>query len=154
MRRLPLYFLIALMIVTTARSQTAHTAPAAEELTGMLKEFLDGASRNDIAAHERFWADDLIYTRSAGVRLGKAEILADARSGATAPASAPTAYSAEDIRIQQYGDTAVVAFRLVGTMGSGEEAIVTHFLNTGTFVKRGGEWRAVAWQSTRARGSE
>ena len=112
----------------------------------------DGGSRNDIAAHERFWADDLIYTRSAGVRLGKAEILVDARSGPHAPANASTAYSAEDIRIQQYDDTAVVAFRLVATRGNVEKAVVTHFLNTGTFVKRGGEWRAVAWQSTRVPG--
>jgi len=154
MRRLPLYFVFTLMITATAHAQTANTAPAAEELTRMLKEFLDGASRNEIAAHERFWADDLIYTRSAGVRLGNTETLADARSGRNAPAIATTVYSAEDIRIQQYGDTAVVAFRLVGTMGSGEEAIVTHFLNTGTFLQRGGEWRAVAWQSTRVSGSQ
>jgi hypothetical protein len=62
----------------------------------------------------------------------------------------PTAYTAEDIRIQQYGDTAVVAFRLVGKTGGGEAAVVTNYLNTGTFVRRNGEWRAVAWQSTRA----
>jgi hypothetical protein len=58
-------------------------------------------------------------------------------------------YSAEDIRIQQYGDTAVVAFRLVATSGSGAEAMIANFLNTGTFVKRNGEWRAAAWQATR-----
>lgn len=122
----------------------------------MLREFLDGASRNDVAAHERFWADDLIYTRSAGVRMGKAQILENARSGPTAPPAEPTRYSAEDIRIQQYGDTAVVAFRLVGATGSGEKAEILQFLNTGTFVKRGGEWRVVAWQSTRvpAQGQE
>jgi ketosteroid isomerase-like protein len=125
------------------------TAPAAEELTQMLRTFLDGASRNDIAAHARFWADDLIYTRSAGVRMGKAEILANARSSASPSTEPPTQYSAEDIRIQQYGDTAVVAFRLVGKTGTGAQAQVMQFLNTGTFVKRNGEWRVVAWQSTR-----
>jgi uncharacterized protein YciI len=76
--------------------------------------------------------------------VGKADILRDA----TAPKAAePTMqYAAEDMRIQQYGDTAVVAFRLVGTMGT--EAPQS-FLNTGTFVKRGGRWQAVAWQATR-----
>jgi len=29
------------------------------------------------------------------------------------------------------------------------QPVVEHFLNTGTFVKRDGEWRVVAWQSTR-----
>jgi hypothetical protein len=83
--------------------------------------------------------------------MGKAEILENARSGPSATAEGRTTYSAEDIRIQQYGDTAVVAFRLVGTTGSGEKAEVVHYLNTGTLVKRNGEWRAVAWQSTRVR---
>jgi hypothetical protein len=51
------------------------------------------------------------------VRVGKAEILANARTGPSASDSA-TVYSAEDVRVQQYGEAAVVAFRLVGTTGS------------------------------------
>ena len=141
--------ILVLLLALPAHADTAASAPAAEELTKLLKYFLDGASRNDVAVHDRFWADDLIYTRSAGVRMGKAEILANALSGPTATAEEPTAYSAEDIRIQQYGDTAVVAFRLVGVTGSGDKAVTEHYLNTGTFVRRNGEWRAVAWQATR-----
>jgi uncharacterized protein YciI len=126
------------------------TAPAATELSALLKEFLAGASRNDAAVHDRFWADDLIYTRAIGQRLGKAEILRDVLSSAVPkPGEPATAYAAEDIRIQQYGDTAIVAFRLVGTTGSGAAATVATYLNTGTFVKRGGRWQAVAWQATR-----
>lgn len=150
MRRRLMSLIVALMLAPAVHAQDTAPAPAAEELTRLLKEFLGGASRKDVAAHDRFWADDLIYTRSAGVRMGKAEILADARTGPHTTAADSTKYSAEEIRIQQCGETAVVAFHLVGTMGSGEQAVVTHFLNTGTFVKRIGEWRAVAWQSTRA----
>lgn len=139
----------ALLLAPIALAQPAPPAPNAQELTRLLEEFLAGASRNDVAAHERFWADELIYTRSAGMRLGKAEILGDVRAGPHSIDAEPTVYSAEEIRIQQYGDTAVVAFRLVGTTGKGEEAMITQYLNTGTFVKRDGEWRAVAWQSTR-----
>jgi ketosteroid isomerase-like protein len=149
MTRWILCLCLALPLAPAANAQGTGPAPAAEELTLLLKQFLDGASRNDVAAHDRFWAEDLIYTRSAGVRLGKAEILANAVSGPTATAEEQTNYSAEDIRIQQYGDTAVVAFRLVGVTGTGDQATVTQYLNTGTFAKRGGEWRAVAWQSTR-----
>lgn len=138
---------MTLMLVSPALAQDIATAPAAEELTVLLEEFLDGASRNDVATHERFWADDLIYTSSSGQRTDRAEILESLRAGAEADAAEadPAEYSAEDIRIQQYGDTAVVAFRLVGRTGSGVE----YFLNTGTFVKRDGEWRVVAWQATR-----
>ena len=52
-------------------------------------------------------------------------------------------------RIQQYGDTAVVAFRLVATTDSGGTKYVANLLNSGTFVKREGKWQVVNWQSTR-----
>lgn len=123
-------------------------APAAQELTALLRDFLAGASRNDAAAHERFWADELVYTSSAGERTNKAEILAGLQAGPD-PAEEPVVYSAEDIRIRQYGDMAVVAFRLVGTPAGTVKGTPKHYLNTGTFLRRDGEWRAVAWQATR-----
>src|SRR5262245_7257966 len=85
----------------------AQTAPDAAELTKLLNDFLAGASRNDPAVHERFWADDLIYTRSAGRRTNKTEIMQGLRNEpAPKPTDPKTVYTAEDIRIQQYGDTA------------------------------------------------
>ncbi len=135
-------------------AQAAAPAPAARELRELLDAFLEGASRNDVAAHERFWADDLVYTRSAGVRVGKQEVLDAVRADPESPGEPPVAYSAEDVRIQQYGDTAVVAFRLVGRTGSGDSMVTEHYLNTGTFVRRSGEWRAVAWQATRVPDAE
>ena len=129
-----------------ATTVSAQTAPDAAELTKLLNDFLAGASRNDVAVHERFWADDLIYTRSAGRRVNKAEVMHDVRSApAPKPTDPKTVYTAEDIRIQQYGDAAVVAFRLVATT----EKSVANLLNSGTFVKRNGKWQVVNWQSTR-----
>jgi ketosteroid isomerase-like protein len=139
---------LAMALFANFDARAAEPAPAAKELTRLLNDFLAGASRNDVATHERFWADDLIYTRSAGERIGKAEILEGVRSEPAAPGEPAVVYSAEDIRIQQYGDTAVIAFRLVGKSG-GEKPETTHYLNTGTFVRRDGEWRAVAWQATK-----
>jgi uncharacterized protein YciI/ketosteroid isomerase-like protein len=136
-------------MAVSADAAQARTAPssAAAELTALVNDFLAGVSRNDASVHERFWADDLVYTRAAGERIGKAEILRDARSAPSPKAGdAATLYAAEDVRVQQYGDTAVVAFRLVGTTGTNASE---SYLNTGTFVKRGGRWQAVAWQATR-----
>ena len=123
----------------------AETSPDAKVLTELLNEFLAGASRNDTAAHERFWAEQLVYTSSSGTRFGKDDILGGMEDEEPGP---ETDYSAEDIRIQQYGDTAVVAFKLLGQVREGDRELM-QFFNTGTFVKAGGEWRAVAWQATR-----
>lgn len=128
-------------------------SPVSDEaaLKSLLTQFLDGATRNDAAVHDRFWDEDLIYTRSAGVRIDKAELMEGVRSApAPKPEDPQTVFSAEEVQVRTYGDTAVVAFRLVGTTTTSDgKSEVAHFLNTGTFVKREGQWRAVAWQSTR-----
>ncbi|PYQ55088.1 MAG: hypothetical protein DMF78_03355 [Acidobacteria bacterium] len=158
MKRMLSLAIVMLLPGAPARAQTATraaaaTAPEAAELTRLLKEFLAGASRNDAAVHDRFWAEEVVYTGSAGRRVGKPDIMADVRAAAAPKPGAPaTTYTAEDIRIQQYGDTAVIAFRLVGTSGGGSGPHVTSYLNTGTFLKRNGQWRAVAWQATRTPG--
>src|SRR6185369_9805455 len=140
----------AILILLVSCGVFAQTAPDAAELTKLLNEFLAGASRNDVAIHERFWADDLIYTRSAGRRVNKSEVMHDVRSTPPPkPTDPKTVYTAEDIQIQQYGDTAVVAFRLVATTESGGARHVANLLNSGTFVKRDGKWQVVNWQSTR-----
>jgi hypothetical protein len=140
----------ALLVLLVTSTTLAQTAPDAAELTKLLNDYLAGASRNDAAIHERFWADDLIYTRSAGRRVNKAEVMHDVRTTpAPKPTDPKTIYTAEDIRIQQYGNTAVVAFRLVATTETGGAKYVANLLNSGTFVKRDGKWQVVNWQSTR-----
>ncbi len=143
--------LVILMLALGVNAQTpVDTAKDAGELTRMLNEFLAGASRNDPGAHDRFWAEDVIYTGSAGKRRGKADIMHDVRSApAPKPGDPSTVYSAADIRIQQYGDTAIVAFRLVATTQKNSATETTNYLNSGTILKRDGKWQVVNWQSTR-----
>jgi Domain of unknown function (DUF4440) len=114
MKRILSLYIVLLFVASGLRAQTA--APDAAELTKLLQSFLAGASRNDVAMHDRFWADDLIYTASAGTRKSKAEIIREVRAeGPPKPDDESAVYSAEEIRIQQYGETAIVAFRLVST---------------------------------------
>jgi Domain of unknown function (DUF4440) len=100
--------------------------------------------------HERFWAEDLIYTSALGRRRSKDDVRHDVARANSSPAPKEHAnYSAEDIRIQQYGTTAIVAFELVATTTKDDKTETTHYLNTGTFLKRDGKWQAVAWQATK-----
>jgi ketosteroid isomerase-like protein len=146
--RILLAITCAIIFSGTTLSQT--TAPDTATLTKLLNDFLAGASRNDAQIHDTFWADDLIYTRSAGVRVNKAEVMRNVRSApAPKPDDPKTTYTAEDIRIQQYGTTAIVAFRLVSTTERNGVTQVSSNLNSGTFLKRNGKWQVVNWQSTR-----
>jgi hypothetical protein len=148
--RMRMAVLAVTLVLAASADLGARDAPEAAVLTRLLRAFLAGASVNDSTAHQRFWADDLIYTGSSGRRVGKADILRDVRAGAPpAPGAPRTVYTAEDIRIQQYGTTAIVAFRLVGTTHDSGRVSVANYLNSGTFLKRNNEWRVVNWQATR-----
>src|ERR1044072_7908801 len=150
-----LLVLSAFTILMLAFMAPAQTASDAAELTKLLNEFLAGASRDDAAIHDSFWAPELVYTGSGGARRGKAEIMSGLKGApAPKPGDPKTIFTGEDIRIQQYGNTAIVAFRLVGTTVDEGVTSVAKFFNTGTFLKRKGKWQAVAWQATRIPVSE
>ena len=117
------------------------------DLTAMLRDFLANADQR--AAHERFWAEDLVYSSSSGVRFGKADIMQGFDSADEEASSEPPAvvYSGEEVDVRLYDDVAVVAFKLVGTPADGSEPL--YYYNTGTFLKRDGIWKVVAWQATK-----
>ncbi len=143
--------LLAAVIVLLGSVLAAGQGPAlaTAELTALLREFLAGAA-TDAAVHERFWADDLIYTGSSGRRVGKADILKDVKAApAPKPDDPKVTFDAEEIRIQQYGKTAIVAFRLIQRTEKDGKVEVNRYLNTGTFVRRNGKWQVVAWQATK-----
>lgn len=144
------FFRTAFVLFLFALAIQGQPAQDSAELTRLLNDFLAGAGRNDAAVHDRFWAEDLIYTRSAGVRTNKVELMKGVRSAPAPKADDPVSvYTAEDIKIQQYGNAAVVAFKLVSTTTRADGTkTVGNNLNTGTFIKRDGKWQVVAWQST------
>jgi ketosteroid isomerase-like protein len=147
MKRILFPAVLLFSIAAGLHAQT--TAPDAAELTKLLQDFLAGAGRNDVAIHDRFWSEDLIYTASAGRRIGKEDIMREVTAEPhPKPGEEETVYTAEDIRIHQYGDTAIVAFRLVATTNKDGTKQIAHYLNTGTFLKRDGKWQAVSWQAT------
>jgi hypothetical protein len=116
-----------------------------EALTAILHQFLGASDKRE--AHEVFWAEDLVYTSSNGTRFGKADILAGFDAPSEEESGGPAvAYTGEDVKVQLFGTTAIVTFRLVGTPDDDSE--IKNYFNTGTFLKRGGKWQAVAWQAT------
>lgn len=114
-------------------------------LNTLLERFLSGASTGDVAMHERFWSDDLVYTSSAGQRYGKPELMAGLASS-PAETEPTTVYSADQVRIRVYDQLALIDFTLVATA---TDASQQRFLNSGVLKQEGHQWRAVNWQATR-----
>lgn len=146
-----LILLLFCVLVTSCMNTEQDTESAERELEELLADFLQGASVNDEEMHDRFWADDLIYTSSAGERFGKEDIVAgfEGESEDNSPGEQAPQYGYKDLQVMAFNNTAVVAFRLTGTVGTGDEQQTMNYYNTGTFLNRNDEWRAVAWQATR-----
>lgn len=151
MKRLARIVVIALLVPLRSVSapQGAGDAATKEKLTAMLRQFLADAAQGNAAGFETFFADDVIYTRSAGAVTNKAEILKNV-ANLRPTAESKTTYSAEDISVHDYGDTAIVAFQLVARTEHADGKVETgNYRNTGTFLQRNGRWQVVAWQSTK-----
>ena len=117
-------------------------------LTELLDEFL--ANVDDPDMHDRLWAEDLIYTGSAGTRHGKDVIMdgmMDSESD-TAESVGP-AYSFDNLQVKIFGNTAALTFRLIAETPSEPGVDTSYYLNSGFFEKRNGQWKAVIWQATR-----
>lgn len=124
----------------------ARDDSAEHEIHELLDAFLAGASTNDIEMHDRFWAEDLVYTSSTGQRRDKRETMAGVAGASPGDAESLPTYSAEDVNIRVFDDLAVVTFRLVAK-APGEAT--SEYFNTGVFAQRDGQWKAFTWQATR-----
>jgi hypothetical protein len=116
------------------------------EIAAALKNFL--AHVDDPKTHQDWWADDLVYTGASGAQHTKQDIVKSVHEEAAKPKDPKqpdSKFDAEDIVVHQYGDVAVLAFRLVQHEGDK----TNYYRNTGTLVKRDGHWQVVAWQATK-----
>ena len=134
------------IVLCAAACPPAQAQDDEATLTAMLHDFL--ANADERVAHERFWADDLVYSSSSGLRFGKADIMQGFDSAEEQESDEPPSvvYTGEEIDVRLYDDMAVVAFKLVGTPADGSAPL--YYYNTGTFQKRDGAWKVVAWQAT------
>jgi hypothetical protein len=147
--RLIVPFCVALCLgpAPCARAQDASAEQTKAAIVKSLNDFLAGNA--DPAQHDRFWADDLVYTTSGGKVKTKPEIMKSLTASAqpsTTKAEARATYSAEDVLVRLYGDTAALTFRLVAHNTDGS---VSTYRNSGTFLKRHGSWQVITWQSTK-----
>jgi len=142
--------LLAAIAAYGGNANSSNDEHTRTEITALLTTFLTPAVNNTAAGHERFWADDLVYTSSAGKVMSKADIM---KSFAEEPKAEPDkkaepgpVFTAEDVLVRPYGEMAALTFRLVEHDPDGK---VSYFRNSGTFLLRHGKWQAITWQATR-----
>jgi hypothetical protein len=155
-KKIPQAISMVLLIGALAGSEAAAqmiTRPESkkveQEITALLKEFLEKVDSAEM--HDRFWAEDLIYTSGMGAVKTKADIMKSMRESAAKPAApdkpaAKDSYGAEEIVVRAFGDTALLNFKLVQHAADGK---TNTYRNSGTFMKRNGKWQVVNWQATR-----
>jgi len=140
------YLIAASLLLASYLSAQGNSTE--QQVTKILRDFLAAVPRGDRQIFDNFFADDVIYTRSAGVTVNKAEIMKNIDVRAANEPSAT--FEAEDITVHPYGNNlAIVNFRLVMHSAKDGKQETAHLRNTGTFLKRNGKWQVVAWQSTR-----
>ena len=140
-----------LTLALLAQAQDAKTAASPNEanvtITKALNDFL--TFNSDPAQHDRWWAEDLVYTTSAELVKTKPMIMqafADAAKPGVPKSEPRAAYSAEDVLVRLYGETAALTFRLVARNADGT---VATFRNSGTLLHRNGKWQVITWQATK-----
>ena len=148
-------FAVAALVPMMALAQSNHPNKSVEhrqeattqQVTQLVRDFLANVPKNDPKVFQEFFADDVIYTRAAGVTVTKADILKNIDVRATNDPQAT--FEADDFTVHPYGDVAVVNFRLIMHNTEDGKPTTAYFRNTGTFMKKNGKWQAVAWQATK-----
>lgn len=137
--------LLAGCFASLAHAESAAPAPRETEraIASLLEEFL--ARVDDPAMHQRFWADDLVYTSGLGQVRTKPQIV-ESVAAAVSDTAPKTRYTAEEVRVRPYGRFAALNFRLLIRNPDGT---TWYSRNSGAFLFRDGEWRVVTWQATR-----
>lgn len=136
-------FIFTALIFSTATISLGQTSGKTEqELLRGNQEYDEALVRGDVAALERIFSDDFIYTTPDGEVRDKARQLALTRSG---DLRLETGRS-DDVRVRVYGNTAVMTGRFTARGKFKGQSIDIRERYTAVWVKSRGRWRLVAEQ--------
>src|SRR5215471_5913781 len=107
--------LVPMMVLAQAKTANPQDSATIQQVTERVRDFLANVPKNDPKVFQDFFADDVIYTRSVGVTVNKAEILKNIDVRAVTEPGAT--YAGDDFTVHPYGNMAVVNFRLVQHIG-------------------------------------
>jgi ketosteroid isomerase-like protein len=145
MKRTLLWCLVGLVSLASAGGSRAQKNAGTEKAVAALEQqWLQAQKTSNPDLVAPLLADNLVSTSSDGKVTGKAETLADIKSGKW------TSAEYDDVKVSVYGDTAIATggFKGKGTDASGKP-LVENERWTDTWVKMpSGKWQCVATQAS------
>jgi ketosteroid isomerase-like protein len=128
-----------------AFSQEKKSSNGVEQAVLKLEqEWEDALIKSDVAALERIYDDNLIYTHSNGSVDNKSSYVGKIKSGA----AKYQAMKRDDIKVSVYGNSAVVTCHWDVHVLAGENKIDTNARYLHVYVKQKDGWKMVAHQAT------
>jgi ketosteroid isomerase-like protein len=136
---------IAAFTLVVSASAFAQAGGPEQQIRDLEQQAREAAVRGDATFLERHATDDYMATNPAGVVRTRADAIEDLKSGAIKY----MAIDLDDERVRVYGDTAVLTARVTLKATLKGQDISGQYRITRVWVKQGGEWKLVAFQSTR-----
>jgi ketosteroid isomerase-like protein len=142
-----LVFAVSLVgVLSLGLAQAPSTTESVRELTRLETVWNQAHVRGEVATIDSLCADDLVVTVPEMPLMGKADILAFWKSGR----ARITRYETSDIRVQVYGEAAIVTGRLQRQRDFGGKVVDDDWRFTKTYVRRDARWRVVAYHASKA----
>jgi ketosteroid isomerase-like protein len=134
---------VSFLIFGQAKPQPSAQSTV-QELTALELAWAEASRQHDGTWFEKHLADTYVSTDQNGVIYDKAARIARVKN----PARKVEALSFENIKVQLYGDTAIVAGLSISKGSYEGKDSSGRSRWTDTWVKRGGQWRCVAGHSS------
>ncbi|MGI8838784.1 MAG: nuclear transport factor 2 family protein [Pyrinomonadaceae bacterium] len=131
------------MVFAQARAKK-QTNDVEQQLLKINKEYDEALVRGDIAALERIFGDEFIYTSTSGEVVNKPQQLELIRSGALKIASG----ASDDVQVRPYGNIALVIGSFIAKGEFKGKTFDSTERYTSVWLKRGGRWQLIAEQGT------
>jgi ketosteroid isomerase-like protein len=133
-------------LLLSANLQTASASPEIAELNGLERVWNEAHLGGDADALDRLFDDDIVITVPGMPMMGKSSSLGVIRNARMKF----DRYETTDLQVHAYGQSAVVTGRLRRTRTNDGRTADDDWRFTKTYVRRGGDWRVVAFHASLA----